>query len=1045
MSDANANDALTVTLDVQDGGLSLVNASGLANDTGTGTVASPLTLTGTTAEIDAALASGVTYTPNNDFTGADTLTLQASDGTLESNQASTAINVAAPSGPTTNTWIGPTSDNEWTDGNNWSYGEYPTSGETALVNSTANPDVDATGSVDNVTLTNDGTITVGATTTGVTFTLDDGTSMTGSGALVIDNGSSATFDDATVTGTAIAVGQSQPFITVPGPLGDSGDGTYARGVNDSGVIVGYYFESEAAHGFIDVGGNYTTLNDPSAGTTDNDQGTYATGISYDGTIVGYYQDDNNAAHGFIATPDSNGDYTSFAELDDPSAASIYSGTYAQAINSSGTEVAGFYYDANDTAQGFIYAGSLSSVDSNAFTTITEQNAGFGGTHVTGINDSGEVVGYYYDVYDNPHGFTSTPDSGGSYTSFTEIDDPFGVHGTYVSGINNAGEIVGYYYDAGSNLHSFLYDNGIYLNLDNPLNAHGTNATAINNSGEAVGFFIDPGAGDNYQGFSVTTPTTLTLSDGTKVSDSALTINAASMLAVENNLNDLGATLDDVNVANSGTIEVDTGSSAVTLTLTDGTTVSGGTLSTGVFGAVDIELGLSGITNPDATLDGVTVYNSGNIGVGASTTATLLLDDGTTVYGGTLSTGHYGTIDIELGPSNITNPDATFDGVTVDNYFGTIEVGDSSLATLLLDDGTTVYGGTLSTGNSGTVDIELGPSDITNPDATFDGVTVDNYFGTIEVSESSAATLLLDDSTTVYGGTLTIGNYGTLDIELGPRNIINPDATLDGVTLYNNSIFGGDIEVGELSSATLLLDDDTTVYGGTVTIGSAGELDIEGGSIPDVTLDGVNVDSNNSIEVGVSSDVTFTLDDGTKFEGGSLTINSGSTLDVEYGSNSFSGAAGAALDNVSVSGSGTILVNSEGNGADLALGGDTLVTGALLSIAALGAIEIGADVSGDDYVSPTLTNLTADNAGTIQIEPNATLLIGGTVTLNGGGTVELMTATEEFAGAIAGAGTGTLDNHNNTIIADGFGTGIGIGDQSLTFINDVGWHGRRRWQ
>ncbi len=62
-------------------------------------------------------------------------------------------------------------------------------------------------------------------------------------------------------------------------------------------------------------------------------------------------------------------------------------------------------------------------------------------------------------------------------------------------------------------------------------------------------------------------------------------------------------------------------------------------------------------------------------------------------------------------------------------------------------------------------------------------------------------------------------------------------------------------------------------------------------------------------------MTFTLDDGTKFEGGSLTINGGSTLDVEFGSNGFSGAAGAALDNVSVSGSGTILVNSEGNGAD----------------------------------------------------------------------------------------------------------------------------------
>ena len=35
-------------------------------------------------------------------------------------------------------------------------------------------------------------------------------------------------------------------------------------------------------------------------------------------------------------------------------------------------------------------------------------------------------------------------NGGTYTA---IDDPLGTNGTYAQGINDAGEIVGYYYDA----------------------------------------------------------------------------------------------------------------------------------------------------------------------------------------------------------------------------------------------------------------------------------------------------------------------------------------------------------------------------------------------------------------------------------------------------------------------------------------------------------------------------------------------------------------------------------------------------------------------
>jgi hypothetical protein len=53
-----------------------------------------LTLTGTLAAIDAALGSGIAYTPNSDFAGIDTLSVAANEGVFHSNAANVAINVA---------------------------------------------------------------------------------------------------------------------------------------------------------------------------------------------------------------------------------------------------------------------------------------------------------------------------------------------------------------------------------------------------------------------------------------------------------------------------------------------------------------------------------------------------------------------------------------------------------------------------------------------------------------------------------------------------------------------------------------------------------------------------------------------------------------------------------------------------------------------------------------------------------------------------------------------------------------------------------------
>ena len=74
------------------------------------------------AEIDAALANDITYTPTSGFSGTDALILSAADGAIASNTATVNIDVT-PSGPTVDNWTGGGDGSTWTDPNNWSAGE----------------------------------------------------------------------------------------------------------------------------------------------------------------------------------------------------------------------------------------------------------------------------------------------------------------------------------------------------------------------------------------------------------------------------------------------------------------------------------------------------------------------------------------------------------------------------------------------------------------------------------------------------------------------------------------------------------------------------------------------------------------------------------------------------------------------------------------------------------------------------------------------------------------------------------------------------------
>ena len=58
----------------------------------------------------------------------------------------------------------------------------------------------------------------------------------------------------------------------------------------------------------------------------------------------------------------------------------------------------------------------------------------------------------------------------SYTAMAAtLKDPLeGAGGSQALGINNAGQVVGFYIDAGNRGHGYLYTGGNYFTLDDPL-------------------------------------------------------------------------------------------------------------------------------------------------------------------------------------------------------------------------------------------------------------------------------------------------------------------------------------------------------------------------------------------------------------------------------------------------------------------------------------------------------------------------------------------------------------------------------------------------
>jgi probable HAF family extracellular repeat protein len=268
-----------------------------------------------------------------------------------------------------------------------------------------------------------------------------------------------------------------------GTTGNGIQGTFPVGINAGGQISGNYGDANnVTHGFLLSGGQFTSFDDPNAGTGAG-QGTGAFGINALGQIVGEFMDANNVQHGFLL---SGGQYTT---LDDPN-----TGTgpflFDQAVSiNAGGQIVGAYTDAEGTTHGYLLSGGQ-------YTNVDDPNGVI--NFALGINASGQIAGNYTDASSVSHGFLL---SHGQYTTF---DDPHGVQ-TLAGGINDSGQIVGTYLDANNIYHAFLLSGGQYTSLDDP-NAgtgafQGTFAFGINDAGKIVGFYYD--ANNVIHGFLAT--------------------------------------------------------------------------------------------------------------------------------------------------------------------------------------------------------------------------------------------------------------------------------------------------------------------------------------------------------------------------------------------------------------------------------------------------------------------------------------------------------------------------------------------------------------
>jgi len=240
------------------------------------------------------------------------------------------------------------------------------------------------------------------------------------------------------------------------PAGDKASQTQAIGINNDGrapLIVGFYTDTVAGftHGFLDINGSQVTLDDPLGSApkvTAPAQNLLS--VNDDGEAAGFWTDNDGNLHGFVVGFDAKGKPLAFTEV----APSRFKGAVATQVSgiTNDHEVCGFWSDKNKISHGFF--GKLNQGYSSFDVEINGVKAA--STQAFGCNDNGAIVGQFADADGNLHGFVYRNGR------FRQFDAPgssqvveLNVQGTLINGIDDLGDIVGFYSDGKSAVHGFV--------------------------------------------------------------------------------------------------------------------------------------------------------------------------------------------------------------------------------------------------------------------------------------------------------------------------------------------------------------------------------------------------------------------------------------------------------------------------------------------------------------------------------------------------------------------------------------------------------------
>src|SRR5579862_7230017 len=673
--------------------------------------------------------------------------------------------------------------------------------------------------------------------------------------------------------------------------------------------------------------------------------------------------------------------------------------------------------------GTFSAGNNGTITFGGEIGITNESTGvfqaaLGGSIVFGASDTGSV---------NNDGGTFVATDGGTITFDATLNGAENIDGGIIEA-GTGGTIV---------IDGFQHGNQLSNAGNNTLGtieAIGTGAKVELSSAKIFGGKLHTDSGGIFETVSGTSTLINVIITG-----GVFSMDANTILDLNGGFNGVATYIDSTVIfEGAGVVEMDSPSTSIlggnsNGTLQNETTIEGqGTIGSG-----------------DTALPGVlTLINSGTIEAvgGEFTINTGTRNSATTTNTGTLEANGANAV-LLIHHTNMNDAGGTIAAVN-----GLDAVSATASVVELLDD--VIVGGTLKTSNYGIIEtIASGGGAPT--DTVFDGVTnqgyvyvnfntiltlrdtIDNTDGTIALSAVGGATLLIDGTVNLEGGSVQLGSFGNginasaagaklenTSTIYGPGNI----GFGGGELTFDNKV-GGVVDVNTLGILVIHTGNKVTNTGGLIAASGAGsvvhlgdatvrhgDLKTDTGGVIDTfggnaTFDSLTIDSGSEVEViGATS---LTLENAIENDG-TVTVDAGvySGTVVIDGTVSLTGSAAIVLD-----GSGADIVG-------LATGTNTLDNAS--TIEGAGQIggghlvfdnEVGGTI-GADLIGKTLTVHTGNtitNAGTLEATSGGTLVIDddvtntdGTIAAHGSGSVVELDGVTVTSGALVTDTGGTIE-------------------------------------